>query len=99
MDQMMASHLTRTAIVTEARSWIGTRYRHQGSMKGVGCDCLGLVRGVWRNSIAGRSAGALAGNSNDRPLFGSSARSVTGPRLADLDVMAPTDGSPIPRLY
>jgi NlpC/P60 family putative phage cell wall peptidase len=39
---------TRAAIVAEARSWIGTRYRHQASVKGVGCDCLGLVRGVWR---------------------------------------------------
>jgi NlpC/P60 family putative phage cell wall peptidase len=31
-----------------ARTWIGTPYRHQGSVKGVGCDCLGLVRGIWR---------------------------------------------------
>lgn len=36
------------AIVAEARSWIGTPYRHQASVKGAGCDCLGLVRGVWR---------------------------------------------------
>ena len=35
-------------IVTEARRWIGTPYRHQASLEGVGCDCLGLVRGVWR---------------------------------------------------
>jgi NlpC/P60 family putative phage cell wall peptidase len=35
-------------IIAEAREWIGTPYRHQGSRKGVGCDCLGLVRGVWR---------------------------------------------------
>jgi NlpC/P60 family putative phage cell wall peptidase len=35
-------------IVMEARSWIGTPYRHQASLKGVGCDCLGLLRGVWR---------------------------------------------------
>jgi NlpC/P60 family putative phage cell wall peptidase len=47
----MASSLTRAAIVTEARAWIGTRYRHQGALKGVGCDCLGLVRGVWRNCV------------------------------------------------
>ena len=40
--------LTRTRIVAEARAWIGTPYRHQGSLRGVGCDCLGLVRGVWR---------------------------------------------------
>lgn len=38
----------RAAIVAEARSWVGTPYRHQASIKGVGCDCLGLVRGVWR---------------------------------------------------
>lgn len=31
-----------------AHSWIGTPYRHQASLKGVGCDCLGLVRGIWR---------------------------------------------------
>ena len=35
-------------IVAEARSWIGTPYRHQASLRGVGCDCLGLLRGVWR---------------------------------------------------
>jgi NlpC/P60 family putative phage cell wall peptidase len=40
--------LTRAAVVAEARAWIGTPYRHQASVKGVGCDCLGLVRGVWR---------------------------------------------------
>ena len=40
--------VTRSAIVAEARAWIGTPYRHQASLKGVGCDCLGLVRGVWR---------------------------------------------------
>jgi NlpC/P60 family putative phage cell wall peptidase len=43
--------ITRAPIVAEARSWIGTPYRHQASLKGVGCDCLGLVRGVWRALI------------------------------------------------
>ncbi len=43
-----ASSDSRAAIVAEARSWIGTPYRHQASLKGVGCDCVGLVRGVWR---------------------------------------------------
>jgi NlpC/P60 family putative phage cell wall peptidase len=37
-----------TQIVAEALEWVGTPYRHQGSRKGVACDCLGLVRGVWR---------------------------------------------------
>jgi NlpC/P60 family putative phage cell wall peptidase len=40
--------LQRAHIVAEARAWVGTPYRHQASLKGVGCDCLGLVRGVWR---------------------------------------------------
>jgi NlpC/P60 family putative phage cell wall peptidase len=40
--------VTREEIVAEVRSWIGTPYRHQASLKGVGCDCLGLIRGVWR---------------------------------------------------
>lgn len=39
---------TRKAIIAEARSWIGTPYHHQASLKDVGCDCLGLIRGVWR---------------------------------------------------
>ena len=38
----------RHLIIAEARSWIGTPYHHQASLKGVGCDCLGLLRGVWR---------------------------------------------------
>ncbi|EBA03679.1 hypothetical protein RB2150_04248 [Rhodobacterales bacterium HTCC2150] len=35
-------------VVTAASGWIGTPYVHQASVKGAGCDCLGLVRGVWR---------------------------------------------------
>ena len=40
--------ITAATIVDEAMTWVGTPYRHQGWRKGVGCDCLGLVRGVWR---------------------------------------------------
>lgn len=35
-------------VVELARLWLGTPYRHQGSARGIGCDCLGLVRGIWR---------------------------------------------------
>ncbi|WP_313352940.1 NlpC/P60 family protein [Paracoccus sp. (in: a-proteobacteria)] len=35
------------AVVAAARAWIGTPYVHQGSVKGAGADCLGLVRGIW----------------------------------------------------
>ncbi len=40
---------TRAAIVVTARLWIGTPYLHQASLRGIGCDCLGLLRGVWRD--------------------------------------------------
>src|SRR5262249_35792228 len=39
---------TRAQIVAVARGWIGTPYHHQASMRGVGADRPGLVRGVWR---------------------------------------------------
>lgn len=35
-------------IVALARGWIGTPYRHQAACRGAGCDCLGLIRGLWR---------------------------------------------------
>jgi NlpC/P60 family putative phage cell wall peptidase len=35
-------------VVALARTWVGTPYLHQGSCRGAGADCLGLVRGVWR---------------------------------------------------
>jgi NlpC/P60 family putative phage cell wall peptidase len=38
-------------VVAAARAWLGTPYRHQASVIGAGCDCLGLVRGVWREVV------------------------------------------------
>lgn len=38
-------------VIACARSWKGTPYHDQASLKGVGCDCLGLLRGVWRELI------------------------------------------------
>ena len=43
--------MTRDDIVAATREWIGTPYRHQHSTKGAGTDCLGLVRGVYRDVI------------------------------------------------
>ncbi|RBI75724.1 peptidase [Roseovarius sp. TE539] len=34
-----------------AREWIGTPYRHQASRRGAGADCLGLIRGIWREVV------------------------------------------------
>ncbi|MFZ5964718.1 peptidase [Thalassococcus sp. BH17M4-6] len=38
-------------IVIAARGWIGTPYVHQASVRGAGSDCLGLLRGVWREVL------------------------------------------------
>jgi len=68
--------LTRFTIVAETRAFIGTPYRHQASLKGVGCDCLGLVRGVWR---------AVIGEEPERapPYAPDWAESASGEPLAD----------------
>ncbi len=39
--------ITREEIVFEARTWIGTPWRHNAAVKGVGCDCAGIIRGVY----------------------------------------------------
>lgn len=39
------------AVVAAARAWLGTPYHDQASLRGVGCDCLGLARGVWRDVV------------------------------------------------
>lgn len=38
-------------IVVAARGWIGTPYLHQAACKGAGCDCLGLIRGLWQEVL------------------------------------------------
>lgn len=38
-------------VIAVARTWLGTPYHDQASLKGVGCDCLGLARGVWREVV------------------------------------------------
>lgn len=40
--------MTGAAVAAEARRWIGTPYLHQASVRGAGTDCLGLLRGIWR---------------------------------------------------
>lgn len=50
-DHGRSGHPEADRIVAAARRWIGTPYRHQGSLRQAGCDCLGLVRGVWRELV------------------------------------------------
>ncbi|WP_417684631.1 baseplate multidomain protein megatron [Roseibium sp.] len=48
--------------------------------------------------ILGKAAGAIAGNTLDKSLFGSSRTLETG-RLADLSVQASNEGAALPRVY
>ena len=97
MNNSMISTMTRdeldARIVAEARRWLGTPYRHQASLPGVGCDCLGLVRGVWR-AVHGREPVAVPsycpdwGDFNAREPMLEAARywfeAATGPETACL---------------
>lgn len=47
-------------VVEVARGWLGTPYIHQASCKGAGCDCLGLLRGVWRETLGAEPESAPA---------------------------------------
>ena len=38
-------------VIATARTWLGTPYHDQASLKRVGCDCLGLARGIWREVV------------------------------------------------
>lgn len=55
---------TGADIVRLAVGWLGTPYHHQASLKGVGCDCLGLVRGVYAEAY-GRPAASPPAYSKD----------------------------------
>lgn len=36
----------RELVVAEARTWLGTKFLHQGRIKGAGVDCVGLMVGI-----------------------------------------------------
>ena len=48
------------AVLVAARGWLGTPYVHQASARGAGCDCLGLLRGVWREVLGAEPEGVPA---------------------------------------
>ncbi|MBS0241943.1 MAG: C40 family peptidase [Proteobacteria bacterium] len=54
----------RARVVGIARRWIGTPYHHQASVEGAGVDCIGLVRGIWRE-LLGAEPEPLPGYSRD----------------------------------
>ena len=56
--------IDRKQIVALTRGWIGTPYHHRASLRGAGCDCIGLIAGVWRELYGSepQSPGAYTGD-------------------------------------
>jgi NlpC/P60 family putative phage cell wall peptidase len=50
-EEACSAELSGALVVARARAWIGTPCRHQASCRGAGTDCLGLLRGLWRELI------------------------------------------------
>ncbi len=64
MAAVSSGDAQRAQIAAEALRWLGTPYHHRAALRGVGCDCLGLVRGVWR-AVVGIDAVDLPGYTGD----------------------------------
>ncbi|WP_454273303.1 peptidase [Roseovarius sp. MBR-154] len=45
----MAEQADRRAVIAAALAWRGTPWHRAASLRGVGCDCVGLIRGVVRD--------------------------------------------------
>lgn len=43
----------RRAVLDAVKLWLDTPYQHQAAQRGAGCDCLGLIRGVYRDIYGG----------------------------------------------
>ena len=56
--------MPRPDIVLLARAWLGTPYHHQASCRGAGTDCIGLIRGIYRE-LYGREAQVLPAYTRD----------------------------------
>lgn len=78
-------------IIGAARAWLGTPYRHQAATLGAGCDCLGLVRGMWR-ALYGAEPAAMPNYSADWRQAGQR----DGLLAAAEVLMQRADGEPLP---
>lgn len=81
--------MTGVRVVQAARGWIGTPYVHQASSRGAGTDCLGLLRGIWRE-ICGAEPETLPAYTQDwgemgqaELLLGAASRYLTRTEGAD----------------
>lgn len=77
--------------VAIARTWLGTPYLHGTSVRGAGTDCLGLIRGVWREML-GREPQSI-------PTYTADWSEPAGDEVlmeAAMRLMMRTDGAPAP---
>ena len=83
---------SRAVVVDLTRLWLGTPYRHQASLRGVGCDCLGLVRGVFRE-LYGVEAAKVPAYSRDWSEVGTEETLLNagGKHLVPVDFSRPGD--------
>ena len=91
----VAVMILRSAIVKAARGWLGTPYHHQASLRGVGSDCLGLIRGIWRE-LYGEEPEAMPPYTQDwgsatgsETLLAAATRHLV--KLADVSAAVPGD--------
>lgn len=49
-ESLAEEWIERRRVVKEALSWQKTAYVHQARIKGVGCDCITLLAGVFENA-------------------------------------------------
>lgn len=70
------------AVVTATRTWIGTPFHWQQSVRGKGCDCKGLIAGVARDMGRAEGASRFAAMGDYRP--GSVPLRTLADGLADL---------------
>lgn len=79
----------RDEVLNIAQQWLGTPYRHGASRLQVGCDCLGLIRGIWRTLYgaeperAGVYSRDWAELTKDEPLINAAQRHMIIKPLSD----------------
>lgn len=77
-------------VLAISQTWLGTPYRHGASRLQVGCDCLGLIRGIWRELYgtepedAGTYSHDWAELSQDEPLINAARRHMHLKQLSDI---------------
>lgn len=79
-------------IIAPARSWLGTPYHDQASLRGVGCACPGLAPGVWRE-VVGPEPFPVPSYSRDWGEIGLREVLAEGARRMMVEI-APADASP-----